>query len=127
MEKEIQKLNTSIQEIKNWILNKENNQLKFPLDRKSKQIIRSLGDIPSHYVKFAGTHSYAGGGTSSAATVKGVVSTDIVMAVIKASTNSVSINKATPTTDTVTFTFSANPGASTEVYYIVLRQYNQTF
>lgn len=79
------------------------------------------GIAPSHVVKYAGTHSYGGGGTSDAVTVSGVLATDIVMAVIKASTNSVSVNKATPTTDTVTFTFSGDPGASTEVFYTVLR------
>lgn len=78
------------------------------------------GITPSHLVKYAGTHIYAGGGTSDAATVTGVAATDIVLAVIKASTNAVSIVKAVPTTNTVTFHFSADPGASTEVFYIVL-------
>lgn len=78
------------------------------------------GITPSHLVKFAGTHSYGGGGTSDAATVSGVVAGDIVFATIKASTNAVSITKAVPTTDTVTFHFSADPGASTEVFYQVI-------
>lgn len=78
------------------------------------------GITPSHLVKFAGTHLYAGGGTSDAATVTGAAATDIVFATIKASTNAVSIVKAVPTTNTVTFHFSADPGASTEVFYQVI-------
>lgn len=78
------------------------------------------GITPSHLVKYAGTHSYGGGGTSDAATVTGVAATDIVFATIKASTNAVSIVKAVPTTNTVTFHFSADPGASTEVFYQVI-------
>jgi hypothetical protein len=75
---------------------------------------------PSHLIKFAGTHSYGGGGTSDAATVTGVAATDIVFATIKASTNAASIVKAVPTTNTVTFHFSTDPGASTEVFYQVI-------
>lgn len=78
------------------------------------------GITPSHVVRYAGTHSYSGGGTSDAATVTGVAATDIVFATIKASTNAVSITKAVPTTNTVTFHFSADPGASTEVFYQVI-------
>lgn len=78
------------------------------------------GITPSHLVKYAGTHSYGGGGTSDAATVTGVAATDLVFATIKASTNAVSIVKAVPTTNTVTFHFSADPGASTEVFYQVI-------
>lgn len=79
------------------------------------------GIAPAYICVYAGTHSYGGGGTSDAATVTGVAATDIVMAVIKASQNSVSVNKAVPTTNTVTFTFSGDPGTGTEVFYTVFR------
>ena len=75
---------------------------------------------PRHIV-FATTGSYGGGGTSNAFTVTGVLSTDIVTAVIRASTTAVAIHKAVPTTDTITVTFSADPGASTTVDFIVSR------
>lgn len=78
------------------------------------------GITPSHLVKFAGTHSYGGGGTSDAATIAGVAATDIVLATIKAATNACYLAKAVPTTNTVTFHFSADPGASTVVFYTVL-------
>ncbi len=80
----------------------------------------AVGITPSHVVRFAGKHSYAGGGTSDAATVTGVVAGDIVLATIEASTNTTYIGKAVSTTDTVTFTFGADPGAATIVSYIVL-------
>ena len=78
------------------------------------------GITPSHLIKFAGSHTYGGGGTSDAATVTGVAATDLVFATIKASTNAASITKAVPTTNTVTFHFSADPGASTVVFYQVV-------
>lgn len=80
----------------------------------------AAGITPSHLIKFAGTYSYGGGGTSVAVTVTGVAATDIVFATIKASTTAVSIVKAVPTTNTITFHFSADPGASTEVFYQVI-------
>lgn len=80
----------------------------------------ATGIAPSHVVKFAGT---ATGGTTAtrAYTVTGALSSDVATAVIRASTNAVSIQKATLSTDTLTVLFSADPGASTTVDYSVLR------
>lgn len=78
--------------------------------------------LPSHVVKFAGTSSaYGGGGTSTAITVTGAAATDVATAVIRASTNDVSITKAVLTSNTLTVHFSADPGANTTVDYCVLR------
>lgn len=78
------------------------------------------GITPSHVVKFAGT---ASGGTTAtrAYTVTGAVAGDVATAVIRASTNAASIQKATLSTDTLTVLFSTDPGASTTVDYTVLR------
>jgi len=82
----------------------------------------AAGITPSHIIKLAGTTTaYGGGGTSNAFTVTGLAATDVVSAVIRASTNNVSIVKAVPTTNTLTITFSADPGAGTTVDYIVAR------
>lgn len=80
----------------------------------------AAGITPSHVARYAGKHSYGGGGTSDAATVTGVVAGDIVIATIEAATNACYLAKAVPTTDTITFHFSADPGASTVVSYTVL-------
>lgn len=63
------------------------------------------------------TAAYAGGGTSNAYTATGLVATDVVVATILASTNSVSITKAVPSANTLTVTFSADPGADTTVQW----------
>lgn len=68
-------------------------------------------------VKRGTTAAYAGGGTSNAYVATGLVSTDIVVATILASTNAVSICKAVPSADTLTITFSADPGAATTVQW----------
>ncbi len=64
------------------------------------------------------TAAYAGGGTSNAFTANGLTVASKGSAVIRASTNSVSITKALPGTNTLTITFSADPGADTTVDYI---------
>jgi len=66
------------------------------------------------------TAAYAGGGTSNAFVATGLTATSIVTAVILASTNDVSIAKAVPTADTLTVTFSADPGAATTVSWIAI-------
>lgn len=80
------------------------------------------GILPSHVAKYAGTTSaYGGGGTSNAFTVTGAAATDVASAVIRASTNAVSITKAVLTTNTLTVHFSADPGAGTTVDYVIFR------
>lgn len=80
------------------------------------------GVSPSHVVKFAATSSaFGGGGVTFPITVTGAATTDIATAVIRASTNAVAIAKAVLTTNTLTITFSADPGAATTIDYSVLR------
>jgi len=70
------------------------------------------------FIKANVTATYGGGGTSNAFTATGLTATSIVTAVIATSTNAVSIVKAVPTSNVLTVTFSADPGAATTVYYI---------
>lgn len=82
----------------------------------------SAGITPSHVVKFAGTSpAYGGGGTTSTITVTGALASDVVTAVIRASTNPVSVAKATLSADLITIEYSADPGADTTIDYSVLR------
>lgn len=71
-------------------------------------------------VKANTTAAYAGGGTSNAYAAAGVTATSIVTASILASTNAVSILKVIPGVNTLTVSFSANPGAATTVNYIAV-------
>jgi hypothetical protein len=66
------------------------------------------------------TAAYGGGGTSNAFTATGLTVNSKVSAVIRASTNAVAIAKALPGTDTLTVTFTADPGAATTVDYIAV-------
>lgn len=63
------------------------------------------------------TGAYGGGGTSNAFAVIGLSAACVGAAVIRTSTNAVSICKALPGTDSLTITFSADPGAGTTVDY----------
>jgi hypothetical protein len=66
--------------------------------------------------------SYGGGGLSTTATVKGIAATDCVFATLNGSTNAVYVTKAVRTAaNTVTITFSGDPGASTTVALMVMR------
>ena len=71
-------------------------------------------------IRAATTAAYGGGGTSNAFVATGMVATDIVTAVILASTNAVSIVKAVPGAATLTVDFSADPGAATTVSWIAI-------
>lgn len=64
------------------------------------------------------TATYAGGGTSNAFVTTNMTAASIVTASILTSTNSVSITKVLPGTNTLTVTFSADPGAGTTVNWI---------
>ncbi len=64
------------------------------------------------------TAVYGGGGTSNAFVAAGLTATSIVTATILTSTNAVAIAKAVPTANTLTVTFTADPGAATTVSYI---------
>lgn len=77
----------------------------------------------THVTKAVVTHSYGGGGTTSVATVTGAVAaTDFVFATILTSANDASLAGAQITADNeVTITYSADPGASTEVNIAILR------
>lgn len=66
------------------------------------------------------TAAYAGGGTSNAFTATGLTTSSIVTADILTSTNAVSIAKVVPTANTLTITFSADPGAATTVSWIAI-------
>jgi hypothetical protein len=66
----------------------------------------------------ATTAAYAGGGTSNAFTTTNMTASSIVTATILSQTNAASIVKAVPGTNTLTVTFSADPGAGTTVSWI---------
>ncbi|MES2133169.1 MAG: hypothetical protein V4506_12560, partial [Bacteroidota bacterium] len=66
------------------------------------------------------TAAYGGGGTSNAFTATGLATTSIVMATILTSTNAVAIAKAVPTANTLTITFTADPGAATTVSWVAI-------
>lgn len=66
------------------------------------------------------TAAYAGGGTSNIYAASGVQPSSDISAVIRASTNAVAIAKAVPGTDTITVTFTADPGAGTTVNWIAV-------
>ena len=78
------------------------------------------GESPSLF--HTSSVAYGGGGTSTTATVYEVAATDVIQATLNASTNAVYVTKAARTAaDTVTITFSADPGASTKVGLTIWR------
>ncbi len=77
---------------------------------------------PSHVVKYAAQVTTVGGAAAEAFTVTGLAATDLVYCQIKDNGGSnVTLLQAVPTTNTLTVTFSADPGADTVFYYQALR------
>ncbi len=81
----------------------------------------AAGLTPSSIVKYSGTISNAGGSATIATTVTGVLTTDLPFVQIQASTNAVTVEKVTPTANTLTVLLSGDPGAATVLSYQVLR------
>lgn len=71
-------------------------------------------------LKAATTAVWGGGGAVNAFTATGVTATSIVTAAILTSTNVVSLATVVPTANTLTITFSGDPGANTTVSWIAI-------
>lgn len=76
----------------------------------------------SHQIKYAGKIADGGGSATIALSVDGVLESDVVDAQVEASTNAVSVQKVTPSADTITVVLSGDPGAATIISYWALRE-----
>jgi len=82
------------------------------------------GILPSHITKYAGEVTWSGGGATLAATVAGVLDTDIVIASIHTlgSEGTILQGAYASAADTITFTLdAANTSNDTVISYMVLR------
>lgn len=80
------------------------------------------GITPSHIVKFAGQTTTVGGAAAEAFTVTGALATDLAFVqVVDDGTANVTVLQAVMTADTLTVTFSANPGNDAVINYQILR------
>lgn len=77
---------------------------------------------PSHVVKFAANYTTVGGAAAEAITVTGAAATDIpIVTMQNDGTGNVTIVSAVVTTNTLTVTFSGNPGNDAIISYVLLR------
>lgn len=82
----------------------------------------SAGITPSHVVKFAAKYTTSGGAAAEAITVTGAAATDLAFVqLVDNGTNNVTVSIAVMTLNTLTVTFSGDPGADTIIYYQILR------
>lgn len=83
----------------------------------------AAGITPSHVIKFAGQATTAGGAAAEAITVTGAVAaTDrAFVQVVDNGTNNVTVLQAVVTANTLTVTFSGDPGADTVINYQLIR------
>lgn len=80
------------------------------------------GITPSHIVKFAGQVTTVGGAAAEAFTVTGAAATDLAFVqIVNDGTSNVTVLQAVVTLNTLTVTFSANPGNDTVINYQLLR------
>lgn len=76
----------------------------------------------SHVVKYAAQPTTAGGGAAEAITVTGALATDLAFVqMVDDGTNNTTIVNAVVTADTLTVTFSGDPGADAVINYQILR------
>jgi len=82
----------------------------------------AAGIAPSHVVKFAGQHTTVGGAAAEAITVTGAAATDLAFVqMVNDGTANVTIVNAVVTLNTLTVTFSGNPGNDAIINYQLLR------
>lgn len=80
------------------------------------------GISPSHVVKFAGQPTTVGGNAAEAITVTGAAATDLAFVqMVDDGTNNVTIVNAVVTSNTLTVTFSGDPGNDAVINYQLLR------
>lgn len=80
------------------------------------------GITPSHVVKYAARATTAGGSATEVVTVTGALATDIQsVTVVNNGTNNVTLLESVLTNNTLTLTFSGNPGNDAIVAYSILR------
>lgn len=82
----------------------------------------SAGITPSHVIKFAGQPTTVGGAAAEAFAIPGVLATDLAFVqIIDDGGANVTVLQAVCTVDTLTVTFSANPGNDTIFNYQIIR------
>ena len=82
----------------------------------------SAGITPSHVVKFAAQETTVGGAAAEAFNVVGIAATDLAFVqVVDEGTNTVTVIQAVCTLNTLTVTFSADPGNDAVINYQILR------
>lgn len=80
----------------------------------------ALAALTTLGLKRAASAVWGGGGVSNAFVATGVLTTDLVFATLVASANAASIEKVVPTANTLTVTFSADPGAGTQIHWLAI-------
>lgn len=82
----------------------------------------SAGITPSHVIKFASQYTTTGGAAAEAITVTGALNTDLAFVqMVDDGTSNVTIVNAVVTANTLTVTFSADPGNDTIINYQIIR------
>ncbi len=82
----------------------------------------AAGIAPSHVVKFGAQHTTVGGNAAEAITVTGALATDLAFVqMVNDGTANVTIVNAVVTSNTLTITFSADPGNDCIINYQLLR------
>lgn len=80
------------------------------------------GIAPSHVAKYGAKYTTTGGAAAEAITVTGLLGTDLVFVMLEDDgTNNVSVLSAVPSADTLTVTFSADPGNDAIINYVCFR------
>ena len=82
----------------------------------------AAGITPSHVIKFAGQPTTAGGAPAEVIAVPGALNTDLAFVqMVDNGTNNTTVLQAAVTADTLTVTFSADPGADAIINYQIIR------
>lgn len=93
-------------------------------ERKLAQSVKTYVDgnvIASHKIAIAGNLTTIGGSSSESFSIPGLLVTDIVMLTLKTNPSAVAIRAHSLAANSLTITFSADPGTGVVVSYQIIR------
>lgn len=99
------------------------NQASEPLDGAVSLGTKLSALFPTYFIALAGNYTTLGGSATEAASISGVLSTDIAIVSLKSQGETPrTILTAAPSADTLTIVFSGDPSTDHVVSYMILRE-----
>ena len=102
---------------------KAGNYPSIRFNQRERKLLQTVDNaIAGKVIVASAQYTTAGGAATEAITISGLLSTDAVLVTLNDNgTNNVTLTQSKATANTLTLTFSGDPGADTIISYMVIR------